>query len=214
MDFLGFGQDIFIYNTFFKNKKNGVYMDIGANHPIQKNNTYLFEKNGWTGYAFEPQPSMFSLWKDIRINTKCFNYAISDECEEEVSFYISESEAEQSSSMDISINPHYEIIKRYNWKKIKVKCITIESFCLKKISHIDFMSIDVEGFELKVLKGIDFQKLEIDVLTIENLPPLSFSLSPLAKKQNILEFMEKNNYIYYAKIGYDEIYIRKGFQFE
>ena len=31
-----------IIEYIFKNKKNGFYLDIGAQHPISNNNTYLF----------------------------------------------------------------------------------------------------------------------------------------------------------------------------
>ena len=37
------GEDIFI-NNFFKNKKNGFYLDVGAYHPLDGNNTHLLYK--------------------------------------------------------------------------------------------------------------------------------------------------------------------------
>ena len=42
------GEDIEIFN-YFKNKKNGFYVDVGAYHPIQRNNTMLLYLNGWEG---------------------------------------------------------------------------------------------------------------------------------------------------------------------
>ena len=36
-----------IVDYIFKNKKNGFYLDVGAQHPISNNNTYLlFKKVG------------------------------------------------------------------------------------------------------------------------------------------------------------------------
>ena len=37
-----FGEDLVIYN-FFK-KKNGFYVDVGAYHPLEDNNTFLLYK--------------------------------------------------------------------------------------------------------------------------------------------------------------------------
>ena len=34
---------------YVENKKNGFYVDVGAHHPLQRNNTYLLFKKGWSG---------------------------------------------------------------------------------------------------------------------------------------------------------------------
>jgi len=47
------GEDIFI-NNFFKNKKNGIYLDVGAYHPLDGSNTYLlFKKKNWQGIKID-----------------------------------------------------------------------------------------------------------------------------------------------------------------
>ena len=38
-----------IIDRIFANKKKGVYIDVGCNHPIKYNNTYLLYKRGWNG---------------------------------------------------------------------------------------------------------------------------------------------------------------------
>ena len=37
------GVDLLV-NYIFRNKKQGVYIDVGCNHPIKNNNTYLLYK--------------------------------------------------------------------------------------------------------------------------------------------------------------------------
>ena len=37
-------QDKFVLNML-KNKKNGFFLEIGSNHPININNSYILEKN-------------------------------------------------------------------------------------------------------------------------------------------------------------------------
>lgn len=56
------GQDFFLSKVIFPNKRDGVFIDIGANHPTIINNTYYFEMIGWTGLAFEPQKKLADLW--------------------------------------------------------------------------------------------------------------------------------------------------------
>ena len=38
-----------IIDRMFANLKNGFYVDVGCNHPIKFNNTYLLYKRGWSG---------------------------------------------------------------------------------------------------------------------------------------------------------------------
>lgn len=48
--FSQFEQDKFLNEKFFKNKKNGVFIDIGAHNGINLSNTYFFEKKlNWRG---------------------------------------------------------------------------------------------------------------------------------------------------------------------
>ena len=42
------GVDLIIDRIFAKQKK-GIYVDLGCNHPIKHNNTYLLYKRGWKG---------------------------------------------------------------------------------------------------------------------------------------------------------------------
>ena len=42
------GEDIAI-NLFNKKEGKGFYVDIGAHHPIQRNNTNLLYQKGWEG---------------------------------------------------------------------------------------------------------------------------------------------------------------------
>ena len=38
-----------VIERIFKKKKKGIFIDVGCNHPIKYNNTYLLYKKGWSG---------------------------------------------------------------------------------------------------------------------------------------------------------------------
>ena len=38
-----------IIDRLFSNVDRGYYIDVGCNHPIKYNNTYLLHKRGWSG---------------------------------------------------------------------------------------------------------------------------------------------------------------------
>ena len=61
------GQDKFINEKLFKEKRNGIFLDIGANDGITLSNTYFFEKElGWKGICFEPLLEAFNKLQKSR----------------------------------------------------------------------------------------------------------------------------------------------------
>ena len=68
-------QDLFVI-SILQNKNNGYFVEIGSNHPITCNNTYMMEKEyGWKGLMIEYDSSFEQLYKDLRPNSI---YRISD----------------------------------------------------------------------------------------------------------------------------------------
>ena len=69
-------QDEWLYNNHFKNKKNGTFLEIGADDGIDKSNTKFFEDLGWVGMCIEASPKRFKLLKNNRnciCGRSCFN---------------------------------------------------------------------------------------------------------------------------------------------
>jgi len=63
-------QDIFVL-SMLNGKKNGFYIEIGANNPVWINNTYLLESQfGWSGFSFEINQNEVSNFNSFR-NNKC-----------------------------------------------------------------------------------------------------------------------------------------------
>jgi len=62
-------QDKFILNVL-KEKTNGYFLEIGSNHPININNTYLLETiYKWKGIMIEYDPKYLQLYKEHRPNS-------------------------------------------------------------------------------------------------------------------------------------------------
>jgi len=62
-------QDKFVLSVL-KNKTNGFFVEIGSNHPININNTYLLEnKYNWKGIMVEYNDSFLSSYKTLRPNS-------------------------------------------------------------------------------------------------------------------------------------------------
>lgn len=56
------GQDLFVLEVL-DGKCGGVFLDLGCNHPIMINNTFLLEKEfGWSGLCFDVDPQFQSFF--------------------------------------------------------------------------------------------------------------------------------------------------------
>ena len=65
-----------IINYIFKNKNDGFYLDIGAQHPISNNNTYLLFKKGWKGINIDLDKKNIDLFKIARPNDINLNLSL------------------------------------------------------------------------------------------------------------------------------------------
>ena len=62
-------QDKFVLNVL-KEKRNGYFLEIGSNHPININNSFLLEtKYDWKGIMVEYNPYFLPLYKMYRPNS-------------------------------------------------------------------------------------------------------------------------------------------------
>jgi hypothetical protein len=62
-------QDKFVLNVL-NNKKNGYFLEIGSNHPINTNNSYLLEIGyEWKGIMIEYDNNFLPLYKQFRPNS-------------------------------------------------------------------------------------------------------------------------------------------------
>lgn len=62
-------QDKFVLNIL-KNKKKGFFLEIGSNHPININNSYILEKNyEWNGIMVEYENKWLNDYKKFRPNS-------------------------------------------------------------------------------------------------------------------------------------------------
>ncbi len=158
------GEDIAI-NKYIKNKSNGLYVDIGAHHPIQRNNTNLLFKKGWEGINIDVNEFSIDLFNFLRPKDINLQIAISDK-EGFITFYFQKSFSQLNTTSKELAKQHFN----NNFKEKKVQCQTIKKILDNsrfKNRKIDFLNIDVEGAEMKVLNTLDFYIYDPQVICIE-----------------------------------------------
>lgn len=189
-----FGEDIMV-NRFFKNKKIGFYIDIGAYHPFKGSLTQKLYKKGWHGINIDISKTSIDLFKIARPKDININCAIGKVTEETIFFQ--NSKINQQNSL-IRQNP--------NQKEVKIKCYELNDvLTFNKIEKVDYINIDTEGTELDVLKGLNFQKIKPSLLTIED---NDFDLDSNSKKEKI-DYMKNKGYILINNIGVTMFFFKK-----
>jgi FkbM family methyltransferase len=210
MYFSQFKEDEFLNNNIFKDKKNGIYIELGALDGILYSNTKFFEDTlNWKGILIEPHPDKFNLLKINRPNNFLFNDLVSCYKEPlEFRYFVDECAAVSGVEKSLSTH-HFETYFESNDKWIKLQkqnkmYITPKSLTeiikTTNIKHIDLLSLDVEGHELEVLLSWDFS-ISIDVILLETL-----GVQP-EKENKCREILIANGYTFFSKCAHNEIYI-------
>ena len=150
---------------YFKDKKNGFYVDIGCYHPIHRNNTYLLHMQNWSGINVDTSQFSIDLFDYMRPKDLNYHCAISDKNENIKLFY--QKELSQLSTTEKS---QAEKVFQGNIKQKEINAFTLDEILSRgkyKNSKIDFLDIDVEGADLKVIKGLSFDKFKPELVCIE-----------------------------------------------
>ena len=200
-------EDMFLNQCIFKNKQNGVYIELGALDGVLYSNTKFFEDSlNWKGILIEPHPEKFKLLQLNRPNNFLFNSLVS--CYKEpldfryfLDIHAAVSGVENTLSkhhFDVYFDSDNEWHKSLPQNKITIKPITLTEI-VKQLTHIDLLSLDVEGHEYEVLNSWDFS-IPIDIILIETL-----GVQP-EKDELCREILIKNNYKFITKYKHNEIY--------
>ena len=196
-----------IVNDIFKNKKQGVFIDVGCHHPFINNNTYLFYKKGWRGINIDLDYNSIDMFNHFRPKDYNMQKAISKK-KGLSDFYFFHNRAPKNTISKQS-GKGAKIIK-------KIETDTLDNIIKKsniKMKRIDFLSIDVEGNELNVLKGLNFKRYEPKIVVLEFIDPRikEFYYHKIEKimRSELYKFMKKKKYNLVNWVHDDLMFISK-----
>lgn len=190
---LGEDKLVDFFMLYFTNidRNNVQYVDIGANHPINDNNTYFFYRKKGHGIIIEPNKSLCEIANKERPSDIVINAGIKFD-EQDAAIYYSFN-GNGLNTFDPNRVEHILASGKILLEEIKLPLLDINQIIEDKMPNtpIDFMSIDAEGVDIKILKTIDFKKHRPKLLCIEaNKTTYEFGF-----KDEIINFMEKLDYL-------------------
>ncbi len=187
-------------------KRNGYFIEIGANNGIAQSNTKHLELfRDWTGLLVEPDPENFKRLSTTRkrsvakIHAACvsFHYELPL-----VKLYYSNlltvAENLESTIDDAeawALGAEFLIPDGGKVREFFAPAKTLTSIMdeVGSPTNVDFFSLDVEGAELEVLKGIDFSRYKFDHLLVE-----------LDSPDSVIAFLSGKGYRLLDKISYHD----------
>lgn len=205
MSFISYASNFedVLLNRVFGNKENGLYIDIGAAHPIYSSTTKSFYDRGWFGINVEPSPSIELINKyrprDINIRAAITDY------DGEITFYVNELEA--TSSIFEKIEPSVAAVTKRD-STIVVPAMTMNTLVKKNIQagdEIDFLKIDAEGSEASIILTTNWNNFRPRIILAESTKP--FSTERIDSKWKL--HLENNGYVESYFDGINTWFVRK-----
>ena len=204
-----------IIDYIFKNKNNGFYLDVGSQHPISNNNTYLLFKRGWSGINIDLDKKNIDLFNTARPNDINLNLAISSNvAEKKLYFYHDKSPI---NTLDKVVSD-FQTATVKEIKRIKTTTLDIALQNLKFNNKIDYMNLDVEGHEMDIFKAFDLSLYKPSIISVEfldlDMKYLEFKNNNLQRIVNsdLYKHLLNNKYHFVNWLHGDLIFVHREFR--
>jgi FkbM family methyltransferase len=143
----------------FFNSRTGYFVEVGANDPMLRSQTWHLEASGWTGVLIEPQPDLAERLRATR-SALVFAAACS-------------SPHNAGSKLPLHVAGPLSSLNRKRMAPgavPEVSVRTLDSLLEEADAPVsfDFLSVDVEGHELEVLSGFDIGRWKPRLILLED----------------------------------------------
>ena len=178
-----------ILRDFFKDRRNGFFVDVGANHYKDYSNTYLLEADlGWEGIAIEPLTEFGPDYARFRPRTRFRPFFVSDVSDRQARLYSLKSAPLVSSGVErFTSKAGDELAPGDAVESRDVPTITLDDLLdAEGVERIDFLSMDIELWEPKALAGFDVARFRPALVCIE---------ANAEVRQEILDYFARHGYV-------------------
>jgi FkbM family methyltransferase len=158
-------QDQLVWE-YFERRREGFFIEVGANHPREGSQTWLLEQNGWRGILVEPQERLAKELQAARPRSQVFRVACSAPGNTGFAeLYIPGDEINGFATIERNVDDFGIVYQRTE----RVELATLDSLLVKAgYPKVDFISIDTEGTELDVLRGFNLEQHRPGLVLIED----------------------------------------------
>ena len=150
-----------LIRALFEDRRNGVFLDVGAGDPVKNSTTYYLEKHlDWRGVAVDALAEYADDYARERPATRFFSYFVGDKSGLERDFYAS---PDSDFSSGTGEDP-----RGGSYQKRQVSTITLDDLLdHERVAHVDFLSLDIEGAEPAALAGFSIGRFQPSLACVE-----------------------------------------------
>ena len=176
-----------LIRDYLQDRRNGVFLDVGANHYRDENNTYFLEHSlGWSGIAIDALEEFAADYLTHRPRTKFVALFASDVPDTTVQFFVPD-----SNKLVASISREFTVHAGAPGKVRQVPTTTLNVVLDQAgVKSVDFMSMDIELAEPQALAGFDIDRFKPALVCIEAHPDV---------RQQILDYFAQHGYVVIGK---------------
>lgn len=196
------GEDLALLR-YFRKRKDGFYVDVGAHHPTRFSNTWAFYQRGWRGINIDALPGTVAAFSRLRPRDITLETGVSDR-PGELTYHRFHEPAYNTFSPAAAKAAEAKGARPLGTLPVPVDTLTaILDQHLPPGRHIDFMTIDVEGLDEAVIRSLDFSKYRPEVLIVEM---IGADIEEMLAS-DLYQYLRQKNYRAHAKTGNSVILI-------
>lgn len=166
-------EDVVLWRAL-KHIPAGLYIDIGAQHPVLDSVSKAFYEHGWRGIHVEPVPRYVAMIREDRPDEQVLQVALSDK-EGVLELHVID-----DSGLSTAVKAFAELHETkhgFTHRTIQAPVLTMKTaFASLAGRDVHWLKIDVEGLEEQVLRGWDSKTLRPWIIVIEATVPMSTEL--------------------------------------
>ena len=206
------GVDLIINRIFSKIKK-GIYIDLGCNHPIKHNNTYLLHKRGWEGINIDADEKSIKEFRNLRKKDHNVRALISSK-KDKIKYYFYHERSALNTVDEMLVKKRKAKPKKIIIRETTTLNDIIENSPYRK-SKLNLLSIDIENHEYEALKNFKFKKYNIDCIVIEILNISNKKIETQNQnldfilKSKVYKLLKKNNYKFINWVNSVLVFVKK-----
>lgn len=196
------GEDIIVKNILGSQEKKGIYIDVGAHHPMRFSNTFYFYLHGWRGINIDAMPGSMKPFNKYRREDKNIEAGISRTGEKLVFYEFDDAALNTFDKVlaDENVNDGYKIVREQEIQTYRIMDI-FDKYVGKR--QIDILDIDIEGMDDLIIEDIDWKKYRPKVVLAEK----NYRIDKREICPNPI--LSENGYILMAMTNLTSIYVLK-----
>ena len=179
------GVEEWAIRHFFQDRRDGLFLDVGASHYRLGSNTYFLEvERGWSGVAIDARAEFGQGYAEGRPKTRFVAMFASDAVDRTAKLFV------PASNIFVASQAHADAVRESGGEAVTEREVptTTLNHVLEQagLERVHFVNLDIEGAEPQALAGFDIEKYQPELVCVESHQP---------GRQAVLDYFHRRGYV-------------------